>query len=102
MMHVARSPAAWKLVEIMIFVNETRCAFAFQKIFVVNQINEKWDIGFHAADPELMQCPVHTARRFFKAGSKGRNLHEQGVVVRCNDGSGECGAGVKTDAHAAC
>src|SRR3972149_11389696 len=95
-------PAAWKLEEIMIFVNETRGAFTFQEIFVVDQINEKRDVSFYAADPELMQRPVHTTRRFFKAGSKGSNFHEHGVVVRSNESAGECGAGVKTEAHAAC
>ena len=71
-------PAAWKLVEIMIFVNETRCAFTFQEIFVVDQINEKRDIGFHAADQD--SCNALSIRRAVssKQVPKGSNLHEQG------------------------
>src|SRR4030067_49965 len=69
-------PADRKVVKIVRFVNETRGAFAFQKISVVYQINEKRNIGFYTTYPELMQCPVHTVRCFLKTGSKGRNFYE--------------------------
>ena len=47
-------PADREVVKIASFVNETRGAFTFQEIFVVDKVDKKRNIGFHTANPELM------------------------------------------------
>ena len=49
---------------------------------VIDDVQQKRDVGLDAANPELPERPIRTPRRFVERRAPGRHLHEQRVEER--------------------
>ncbi len=65
-----------------------------------DEVDEKRNVGFDAADTEFLQTALHATGGIDEAQASRRHLDQQRIVERRDDRAGE-GAAVEADAHAA-
>ena len=65
---------------------------------ILNDVLKEGDVGLHSANTEFAEGTVHALAGGFEVASHGGELHQHGVIVRSDDGSGVAVAGVEADA----
>src|SRR5216683_380759 len=82
-------------------VDKARGETPLQELWMGDQLDEKRDIGFDAANAELLQAAFHVPGGVHKPKSGSRHFDEQGIVKRRDDRAGEGRAGVQPNPQAA-
>ena len=90
----------WQLEQLRLLIEETSGDSAGEEIGVGNQVEKERDVGFHAADAEFLQTPLHPTGGINEAQAVGRHFHQQRVIKRRDHRSGKSRAGVQADTHA--
>ncbi len=67
------------------FIKKARRESAGQEVGVRDQVKQKRDIRFDAADPELLQTTLHAPGGIEETQAMRRNLDQQRIVERRND-----------------
>ncbi len=75
--------------------------FAASEIVVLQQIQQKVDVGFYAAHPKLAQSPVQPVRSARHRASVARDLHQQTVEKRRNHRPRKRRTRIQANAHTA-
>ena len=81
-------------------VDEPRGVRARRERVVRDHVTEKVEIGGHALNARLAEGPGHAPDRLLRRVAPRRQLHEQGIVVRRDEGAGEHGSVVDADPEA--
>ena len=81
------------------FIDETRGVVPGGEPRIADKLFQENKIGLHAADAELAQRAVHTARCFFGRGRPGRDFLQHRIVIRCDHSARVGGTTVQTNAE---